>query len=134
MCRWRTILSLYLNCLVERHRSNLSYFVSTHRLQLRIDFLLFPLSNILSFLSFPLLQSALLCSPLDFFPFLCSPLLSQLRHCMVCGLTGNIWACLVCAHTGCGRYAVRHAEQHYKETQHSFSLELATGRYCYYLP
>ena len=53
----------------------------------------------------------------------------QLRHCMVCGLTGNIWACLVCAHTGCGRYAVRHAEQHFRETQHSFSLELATGRY-----
>ena len=52
----------------------------------------------------------------------------QLRHCMSCGLTGNIWACLVCAHTGCGRYAMRHAEQHYRETQHSFSLELATGR------
>jgi Zn-finger in ubiquitin-hydrolases and other protein len=57
----------------------------------------------------------------------------QLRHCMVCGLTGNIWACLVCAHTGCGRYAVRHAEQHFRETQHSFSLELATGRYSAFM-
>jgi uncharacterized UBP type Zn finger protein len=25
------------------------------------------------------------------------------RHCITCGLWGNIWSCLVCAHTGCGR-------------------------------
>ena len=62
------------------------------------------------------------CVPLPLHPTL------QLRHCTTCGLWGNIWACLVCAHTGCGRYAMRHAEQHYRETQHSFSLELATGR------
>jgi hypothetical protein len=53
---------------------------------------------------------------------------SQLQHCLTCGLWGNIWACLVCGHTGCGRYAMRHAEHHFTETKHAFSLELATGR------
>ena len=33
----------------------------------------------------------------------------------------------VCSHTGCGRYTMRHAEQHFHDTHHPFSLELATG-------
>lgn len=52
----------------------------------------------------------------------------ELYRCVACGLLENVWLCLVCAHTGCGRYTMRHAEQHFRESQHAFSLELATGR------
>jgi BRCA1-associated protein len=51
-----------------------------------------------------------------------------LYRCVACGLLENVWLCLVCAYTGCGRYTMRHAEQHFGESQHAFSLELATGR------
>merc|ERR1712146_632635 len=33
---------------------------------------------------------------------------------------------------GCGRYSSKHAEQHYKDSQHVFSMELATGRIWHY--
>lgn len=58
---------------------------------------------------------------------------SNLRCCLNCGVRDNIWVCLVCAHTGCGRYTSRHAEQHFNESGHPFSLELATGRVWDYL-
>ena len=45
-----------------------------------------------------------------------------------CNLKENIWLCLVCSHAGCGRYTKQHAEQHYRQTQHPFALELVTGR------
>ena len=35
---------------------------------------------------------------------------------------------MICAHTGCGRYTCQHAKNHYEMTNHSYSLELASGR------
>ena len=34
--------------------------------------------------------------------------------------------CLICGNVGCGRYAGGHAKEHWRETAHSFSLELET--------
>lgn len=48
--------------------------------------------------------------------------------CMDCPVMHNIWTCLICSHRGCGRYTSRHAQIHFEQTGHSFSLELATGR------
>lgn len=39
----------------------------------------------------------------------------------------NLWICLLCAHVGCGRYTKEHAKQHFHQTGHILSLELATG-------
>jgi hypothetical protein len=52
-------------------------------------------------------------------------------RCKACGLSNNIWICLTCGYTGCGRYCKQHAEQHYVEHTrgfHHLSLELASGR------
>jgi hypothetical protein len=66
---------------------------------------------------------------------------SRLGRCGTCGMSENIWMCLQCGHTGCGRYTAQHAKAHYQEhPTHNLSLELATGRiwdyhrdaYCYY--
>jgi len=50
------------------------------------------------------------------------------RHCAVCGLKENLWVCLQCAYTGCGRYTSQHAKKHFHDKGHPFSLECATGR------
>ena len=47
-------------------------------------------------------------------------------------LQDNIWVCLVCGHIGCGRYSFKHAENHYQDSLHVFSMELATGRIWHY--
>lgn len=58
------------------------------------------------------------------------------RQCSQCvgTLRENLWSCMVCAHTGCGRYTLQHAKIHYDRClQHAFAFELATGRvwdYC----
>ncbi|OAA59546.1 RING finger protein [Niveomyces insectorum RCEF 264] len=46
--------------------------------------------------------------------------------CAVCDCPDDLWICLVCGHVGCGRYKGGHAKEHWKETAHSFSLELET--------
>lgn len=48
--------------------------------------------------------------------------------CQTCGYAQNIWVCLICAHTGCGRYHSAHAQDHYIAANHNFSLELETLR------
>ena len=52
----------------------------------------------------------------------------KLRSCITCNLYENIWVCMNCGHTGCGRYTCQHAKNHYDLTGHPFSLELASGR------
>jgi hypothetical protein len=47
--------------------------------------------------------------------------------CSTCRIPENLWICLLCGHVGCGRYTKEHAQQHYHQSRHSFSLELATG-------
>jgi BRCA1-associated protein len=48
--------------------------------------------------------------------------------CNVCAMQQTLWVCLTCAFLGCGRYSNKHAADHYTETGHAYSLELATLR------
>uniref|UniRef100_A0A0D9YNC4 UBP-type domain-containing protein n=1 Tax=Oryza glumipatula TaxID=40148 RepID=A0A0D9YNC4_9ORYZ len=48
--------------------------------------------------------------------------------CSVCGTSENLWICVICGHVGCGRYKGGHAIEHWKETQHCYSLELETQK------
>ena len=56
---------------------------------------------------------------------------SQNRRCNMCAmeLRENLWTCLTCGHTGCGRYTYQHAKLHSERRRdHCYSMELATGR------
>lgn len=44
--------------------------------------------------------------------------------CMSCGLTHGLWMCVVCAYVGCGVYASKHAQLHFKQSQHPFVVIL----------
>lgn len=48
--------------------------------------------------------------------------------CYECGMKQTLWVCLICGVVGCGRYSQIHANKHYQETGHCFSLELVTQR------
>lgn len=48
--------------------------------------------------------------------------------CAVCETQQDLWVCLVCASVGCGRYKQGHAQRHFSETGHLYSLELETQR------
>ncbi|KAL6888406.1 hypothetical protein ACP4OV_009432 [Aristida adscensionis] len=48
--------------------------------------------------------------------------------CSICGTSENLWICLICGHVGCGRYKGGHAIEHWKETEHCYSLELETQK------
>lgn len=49
-------------------------------------------------------------------------------YCLRCSMHKTLWVCLTCGFVGCGRYSNRHSVQHFQETQHPYSLELATLR------
>ncbi|OLN85201.1 RING finger protein ETP1-like protein [Colletotrichum chlorophyti] len=51
---------------------------------------------------------------------------SASNFCSVCDSTDDLWICLICGNVGCGRYKGGHAKDHWKETAHSFALELET--------
>lgn len=44
----------------------------------------------------------------------------------MCDSTSDLWICLICGRVGCGRYKGGHAKEHWKETAHSFALEIET--------
>ncbi len=48
--------------------------------------------------------------------------------CFLCHIEETLWVCLTCGVVGCGRYSSGHAQEHFIETKHPFSLELATQR------
>lgn len=53
---------------------------------------------------------------------------SNQLYCYECSMHKTLWVCLTCGHVGCGRYSNRHSVQHFQQTQHPYSLELATLR------
>ncbi|XP_078599134.1 BRCA1-associated protein-like [Branchiostoma floridae x Branchiostoma japonicum] len=50
------------------------------------------------------------------------------NKCFQCDSNESLWICLVCGHVGCGRYQQAHAYEHFKESQHTFSMQLGNQR------
>ncbi|OCL02731.1 hypothetical protein AOQ84DRAFT_443171 [Glonium stellatum] len=48
------------------------------------------------------------------------------NECSVCGSTANLWICLICGNTGCGRYDSAHAFAHYEATSHAYAMDVVT--------
>ncbi|KAJ4371555.1 hypothetical protein N0V83_004774 [Neocucurbitaria cava] len=48
------------------------------------------------------------------------------NECSVCGSTQNLWICLICGNTGCGRYDSAHAFAHYEATSHTYAMDVVT--------
>lgn len=50
------------------------------------------------------------------------------NRCFECGSQASqqdsLWICLICGHIGCGRYVEGHAYKHYRETQHTYAMQL----------
>lgn len=46
--------------------------------------------------------------------------------CSVCATTSNLWICLICGNTGCGRYDEAHAYKHYEESSHCYAMDIST--------
>ncbi|KAM5470706.1 putative RING-type E3 ubiquitin transferase [Microsporum audouinii] len=54
-------------------------------------------------------------------------------ECSVCHSEANLWICLICGNIGCGRYDGAHAFDHYKQTSHSFAMDITSQRVWDYL-
>jgi len=53
--------------------------------------------------------------------------------CYRCAMQETLWVCMTCGFVGCGRYSNKHAAEHFQESGHPFSLELATLRIWEYV-
>lgn len=49
-------------------------------------------------------------------------------RCAECGSMSTtqdtLWICLICGHIGCGRYVEGHAHKHFKDTHHTYAMQL----------
>ncbi|XP_048878925.1 ubiquitin carboxyl-terminal hydrolase 49 [Brienomyrus brachyistius] len=48
----------------------------------------------------------------------------QKWHCVDCGTTESVWACLKCSHVACGRYMEEHALDHFQASRHPLAMEV----------
>ncbi|KAA8497208.1 BRCA1-associated protein [Porphyridium purpureum] len=48
--------------------------------------------------------------------------------CMECSHKSSLWMCLICGHVGCGRAVNCHAKSHFLETDHTFAMDMQSGR------
>ncbi|KAK3078807.1 hypothetical protein LTS18_006579, partial [Coniosporium uncinatum] len=48
------------------------------------------------------------------------------NECSACGATNNLWICLICGNTGCGRYDAAHAFAHWEATGHCFAMDVTS--------
>lgn len=52
-------------------------------------------------------------------------------RCAECGSKSTtqdtLWICLICGHIGCGRYVEGHAHKHFKDTHHTYAMQLGTN-------
>ncbi|KAK4987308.1 hypothetical protein LTR50_004734 [Elasticomyces elasticus] len=46
--------------------------------------------------------------------------------CSVCATNSNLWICLICGNTGCGRYDEKHAFEHYEQTSHCYAMDITS--------
>lgn len=57
-----------------------------------------------------------------------TPELAADNRCFECGSQSTaqdtLWICLICGHIGCGRYLEGHAYKHYKDTGHTYAMQL----------
>lgn len=48
---------------------------------------------------------------------------------MECGYQqDSLWICIICGHIGCGRYVEGHAYDHFRETQHTYAMQLTDNQ------
>jgi BRCA1-associated protein len=57
-----------------------------------------------------------------------TPEVTQSSVCSECEGSEALWICLICGHVGCGRYQGGHAATHYRNTNHTYALQLGTNR------
>ncbi|XKL64318.1 hypothetical protein PGB90_004404 [Kerria lacca] len=50
------------------------------------------------------------------------------NKCFECHSSESLWICLICGHVGCGRYVQGHAQKHYTDTSHCYSMQLGNNR------
>lgn len=51
------------------------------------------------------------------------------NRCMECGYQQeSLWMCIICGHVGCGRYIDGHAYDHFRETQHTYAMQLTDNQ------
>lgn len=57
-----------------------------------------------------------------------SPEVVAEQRCSDCGMSNDLWICLICGNIGCGRYAEQHAQRHWESTSHTYSLKVGGER------